>query len=160
MRKKCENCGKEFEATQPHFKLCPDCFSSSKHRKADISELLLSDYYDEESNLLKQVFIGVPEELANAFANSKPRLATKQLRDFYQKILKARNKAILKGINVSRPILYECQRDAAYQLKRDRIPEAFNQFLEHHLSLAERDEKMLEGFYQHFNSVVCYFPKQ
>ena len=160
MRKECEKCGKEFEATQPYFKLCPDCFSSSKHRRADISELLLKAYYNEGNNLLKEVFIGVPEELANIFANSRPPLTTKQLRDFYQKVLKARSKTLLRGINVARPILYECQRDAAYQLKRGVIPKGFTQFLEHHLTLAEKDEKMLEGFYKHFNSIVCYFPKQ
>lgn len=160
MRKKCENCGREFEAIQPYFKVCPGCFSSQRHSKSDISKLLLKTYYDAEDNLLKEVFIGVPEELADIFAHSKPPLATKQLRDFYQHVLKARNKALLKGINVARSILYECRRDAAYQFKRGRIPETFKLYLEHHLALAEKDEKALEGFYQHLNSIVCYFPKQ
>ncbi len=159
MQNICENCGKEFYPTQPHFKLCPDCFSQSKYKKASrLNELLLKAYYDKDNNLLKEIFIGVPEELAKIF--SREGMATKQVRDFYQKILKARNKAFLSGINAVKPILYECQRDAAYQLKRNVIPKSFNDFLVHHLQIAEKNEKMLEGFCQHFESVLAYFPKE
>ena len=160
MKRKCEQCQKEFEPVQPHFRLCPDCFSSSWHKKDTLSELLLKSYYDLKNNLVKEVFIGVPESLARVFARSRPSLKSTQLRDFYQKILKARNKALLKDINAARPILYECQRDAAYQVNRGVIPESFSQFLEHHIALAEKDEQSLEGFYQHVNSLVCYFPKE
>ena len=157
MRKKCEKCGKEFEARQPHFKICPDCYFS--RRKTGLSpELLLKSYYDEEGNLLKEVFIGVPQNLAEIF--SKDDLSTKQLRDFHLLILRARNKAFLQGIDVAKPILWECWRNASYQLKRGVIPQSFAQFLEHHLDLAEKDEKMLDGFCQHLQSILAYFPKE
>ncbi len=160
MRKKCENCGREFEAIQPHFKVCPDCFSFHKPRRSDISELLLKAYYNEENNLLKEVFIGVPEELARIFAYSKPPLATKQLRDFHLVILRARNKALIQGIDIARSILWECRRNVAYHLKRGIIPRSFKDFLEHHLALAEGNERMLDGFCQHLESIVAYFPKE
>jgi len=160
MWKKCVRCGKEFEARQPHFKLCPDCFSSPQHRLTDVSELLLNAYYENEKQEepLKEVYVGIPQQLANIFANSKPSLGTKQLRDFHHKVLKARTKANLKGIGAAKYILYECQRDIEYQLKRGVIPQSFAQFMKHHLALAEKDEKSLEGFYQHLDSIVCYFP--
>lgn len=160
MRKKCENCRKEFEARQPHYRLCPDCFSSSKDREINISELLLKSYYDQQGELLKEVYIGIPKKLALIFADSKPPLGSKQLRDFHSRILKARTKTNLKGINAARRILYECQRDVEYQLNRGIIPHTFAQFMEHHLILAEKDEKSLEGFYQHLDSIVCYFPSK
>lgn len=156
MRKKCEKCGKEFEAQQPHFKLCPNCFSSS--RRIDISALLLKSYYDRQGEPLKDVYIDIPQQLANIFASSKPSLGTKQLRDFHRRILKSRTKANLRGINSVKYILYECQRDIEYQLKRRVIPRSFALFMKHHLALAEADEKALEGFYQHLDSIVCYFP--
>ena len=159
MQNQCENCGKPFYASQAHFRLCPACFSKSKKKRfIQIDELLLKSYYDKDNNLLKEIFIGIPEELARLF--SQDRMAAKQIRDFYQKIAKARNKALLFGINVVKPILYECQRDAAYQLKRDVIPQSFNDFLVHHLQIAEKNEKMLDGFCQHFESILAYYPKE
>lgn len=158
MKKRCEKCGKEFEARQSHFKYCPDCFPPSQNKTNLPSDLLLKAYYDQKGNTLKEVYIDTPQKLANIFAKDRPSLGTKQLRDFHQKILKARNKAILKDIDVARPIIYECHRDIEYQLKRGVIPDSFAVFMKHHLSLAEKDEKSLEGFYQHLDSIVCYFP--
>jgi len=157
MKKKCEKCGKEFEAYQENFRFCPACFSPRK--KSTLSpELLIQNYYDKKGNPLKEIYIGIPEELANIF--ERDGLGTKQLRDFHQRILKARNKAVLKGIEAARQELYECVAHCKYQLQREKIPETFAQFIKHHLSMAERDEKSLEGFYHHFDSVVCYFPRK
>lgn len=155
MFKKCKRCGREFEPAQPKFVLCQDCFRSHQNLPEN---LLLKSYYDKDGNLLKEVFIGVPETLARVLHYDG--LKIKQLRDFYQKILGARTKAFLKGINAARSKLYECQRDGVYQLKRDVIPKSFSQFLEYHISLAEKGENMLEGFYQHFESVVAYYPRE
>jgi CRISPR/Cas system CSM-associated protein Csm2 small subunit len=157
MKKRCEKCGKEFEARQSHFKYCPNCFSMPDNR-TDLSMLLLKTYHDPKGNMLKEVYIHTPQELANIFAKDKPLLGTKQLREFHLKILKARNKALLKGIDGAKHILYECQKDLEYQLKRGIIPYSFAEFMKHHLALAERDEKSLDGFFQHLDSVVCYFP--
>ena len=110
MKKKCEKCGKQFEARQPHFKICPNCFVPPPNDQIIPPNLLLKSYHDQQGNLLKEVFIGIPERLAILFARGN--LATKQLRDFFQVILKARNKALLQGINIAKPMLYECQRNA------------------------------------------------
>ena len=156
MQKKCKKCGKLFVPKQPHFEICPDCYSKRRERDILSSSELLSNYYDSKGEFLKEVFIGLPERLANIFANDK--LNVKQLRDFHRKISKARNKALLRGIDTAKSLLYQCYRDIDYQLKRRVIPKSFAHFMKHHLSLAEKDEKSLEGFYQHFDSIVCYFP--
>jgi CRISPR/Cas system CSM-associated protein Csm2 small subunit len=159
MKKRCERCGKEFEAREAHYKFCPNCFLPSQQGEApNISGLLLKGYYDQKGNRLKEVYIDVPQRLANAFFQSRPQLAIKQLRDIHNKILKARTKALLKGIDSTRSLLYECQRDLEYQVKRNVVPETFAQFMKHHLALAEKDEKSLDGFFQHLDSIVCYFP--
>ena len=158
MKKKCEKCGREFEPREPYFKFCPNCFSSPKNVAPNLSALLLKSYYNQDGHPLKEVYIDVPRELASVFFNSRPPLAIKQLRDVHRKIMKAKTKALLVGIDATRAILYECQRDLEYQLKRNVIPETFAQFMKHHLALAEKDAKSLEGFFQHLDSIVCYFP--
>lgn len=158
MKKKCEKCGKDFEAKESQFKLCQSCFISSKTNSANISNYLIKSYYDSEGNPLKEIYIGIPHVIANIFVNSKPSLTIKQLRDVHRQILKAKTKAILKGIESARHILYECQRDLEYQLKRKVIPDSFMDFMKHHLAIAEKDGKSLEGFFQHLDSIVCYFP--
>lgn len=158
MKKKCEKCGKEFEAKEMYFRFCPNCFQASQSVPDLPSELLLKDYYDQDGHPVKEVYIDTPQKIANVFVKSKPQLGLKQLRDFHRKILKAKTNSILKGIEAARPILYECHRDIEYQLKREVIPESFAQFMKHHLALAEKDEKSLEGFFQHLDSILCYFP--
>lgn len=158
MQKKCQKCGRIFEAKQEFFKECPECYKPSKQKEQIFSsELLLENYYDSNGNILKEVIIGKPEKIANIFARDK--LTVNQLRDFHSIISNARNKAILKDINHARQILWECQKNIDYQLKRGVIPASFAQFMKHHLSIGEKDEKSLEGFYQHLDSIVCYFPK-
>jgi len=157
VNKKCEKCGKFFEAKQEFLRICPQCFSDSARRAFQLPpELLLKTYYDSEGNLLKEVFMGPPEEISKILARDD--LAVKQLRDFHLLIARARNKAILKDINVARPLLYECQRNVEYQLKRKVIPQSFGHFMKHHLAIAEKDEKNLEGFFQHLESVVAFYP--
>ena len=158
MKKKCERCGREFEPREPHHRFCPSCLSSAQREVPNITGLLLKTYYDQKGNILKDVYIDIPQRLANIFFNSRPSLAIKQLRDVHHKISDAKTKAILKGIDDARAILFKCQTDLEYQLKRNVIPESFVQFMKHHLSLAEKDEKSLEGFFQHLDSIVCYFP--
>ncbi|HPD61185.1 MAG TPA: type III-A CRISPR-associated protein Csm2 [Thermodesulfobacteriota bacterium] len=157
MLKKCEQCGKAFEASQPYHKTCPECFTSRKSSEVP-AEFLLETYFDEKGNFLREVFIGLPEILAKRFAGSG--LSTKQLRDFHLLITRARNKAFLQEINVAKPILWECERNVFYQLKRNAIPPNFARFLEHHLRLAEKNQNMLDGFCQHLESIIAYFPKE
>lgn len=158
MKKICEKCGNKFDAKEDHFKLCPTCFSSLKIGENELDKYLLKNYYDQNGHPLKEVYLEFPKKLVNIFIKSSRPLTIKQLREVHRKILKAKIKAMLKGIEAARHILYECQRDLEYQLKRGVIPDSFVKFMNHHLSLAEKDEKSLNGFFQHLDSIVCYFP--
>lgn len=154
---KCESCGKVFKPSKPHFKTCYACHSKQQNRKSLPENLLLRSYCDDSGNIKKEIFIGVPETLATIFARDG--LKNSQLRDFHCRISRARNKCVLKGIDTVRPMLWECQKHSAYQVKRQQIPESFVMFIKHHIQIAEKSEENLEGFYQHFDAVVCYFPK-
>ncbi len=166
MRKKCQTCGNEFEAREERYKYCPRCIPSARQAGSgtaaarqsagNINDYLIKGYYDQEGNLKKEIFVGVPQKIADIFAGD--RLGTKQLRDFHGVIAMARKKSALKGIAAVRTILYKCQTDTEYQFKRGVVPSSFVQFMKYHLALAERDEKSLEAFFQHFDSIVCYFP--
>lgn len=157
MIKKCRKCGRTFDAKKDIFDECYKCFTKKNAGGPSFSSnLLLITYYDESGNLLREVFIDKPKEIADKLAADG--LSTKQLRDFHLAILRARNKAILKGMQPIRPLLYECYRDIEYQLKRQMIPKSFAEFVQHHLKLAEVSEESLEGFFQHLDSIVCYFP--
>lgn len=167
MRKKCQTCGNEFEAREEYHKFCSHCIPSARpagsgtaatamQSAGNINDYLIKEYYDREGNLKKEIFIGVPQKIADIFAGD--RLGTKQIRDFHGVIAKARKKAALKGIASVRATLYKCQTDIEYQLKRGIVPPSFVRFMKHHLALADRDENFLEAFFQHLDSVVCYFP--
>lgn len=171
--KKCEICGKDFEPKESYHRKCPECFRSDgpqgknsyAHRgsppseKAEpIEKLFLKSYYDQKGDLLEAIFIDIPEKLAAFF--SKHGLKTKQLREFFKRASHARNIALLKGIDASRSILNECIPHAKYQTERKIIPVSFKKFIDHHIPIAKESEKMLEGFYKHFDSIVCYFPKE
>jgi hypothetical protein len=158
MKKKCQTCGKEFEAQQPHYRFCTSCNKPPGNKLSLSSDLLLKSYYDMDCNLKREVFIDIPEQLATIFANDNPQLARKQLKDFQTTIALARNRSNLKGIGLARAILYKCQADLEYQANRGVIPKSFLKFMVHHLSIAATDEKNLEGFYQHLDCVQCYFP--
>lgn len=169
MRKKCQTCGNDFEAKEAYHKYCSRCIPSARSAgsgpaatakpvQSNIQDLLIKEYYDQEGNLKKEIFIGTPQKLADIFVSD--RLGTKQLRDFHGVISKARKKAALKGIAAVRAALYKCQADTEYQLKRGVVPSSFVQFMKHHLALAEKDEKSLEAFFQHYDSIVCYFPNK
>ena len=160
MKKTCEKCGRTFEAYQSHHRLCTSCHGHGSARVEPIlpSELLLKSYYDSDLNLVKEVFIDVPEQLSKIFVNGRPALGRGQLRDFYMRIAKARNRSNLKGIASAKALLYKCQADLDYQLERGVVPKTFVDFMKHHLQMAEKDKTNLEGFYQHLDCIQCYFP--
>jgi len=163
MLKKCENCGNTFEAREEYYKLCNECNKKRQYNKGESKEelplnLLLKTYFDEKGDLVKEIFLDIPEQLAKKFYQNGLRM--KQLRDFYHVISAARTSALLKGMAAVRPSLWQCITKLEYQLKRGIVPKSFVSFMKHHLVLAERDEKYLDAFYQHLDSIVCYFPKQ
>lgn len=155
MKKKCKECGKgpAFELWH-QFEVCHQCSRSLKNFEKN----LLQSYYDRNGNLIKEVYLETPEEIAKVFAKSK--LATKQLRDFFTKIRSALNTGYFKGMDKANPLLWKCSPDLEYQLGREIIPPSFYKFMKHHLSLAENNLNNLKGFFEHLQSVLAFFTKE
>lgn len=76
----------------------PSTYSSPGRNDATVP--LLEAYYDKDGNMIKEIFIGIPQKVAEIFFRQG--LAIKQLRDFHGAIAKARAKAMLKGIEAAR----------------------------------------------------------
>ncbi|OQX79253.1 MAG: type III-A CRISPR-associated protein Csm2 [Candidatus Omnitrophica bacterium 4484_70.1] len=157
MEKICKICGRKFEAKQEHFDICYECYTKQKQKQDKISALFIDEYFDAEGRLKKEIFIDIPEKIAHLL--SQDGLKINQLREFYQIISKAYREGIRKGLKEVLPILWKCKPQLEYQRKRDIVPQSFVDFMNHHLNLAQKDIKHLEAFFQHFDAVVCYFPK-
>jgi CRISPR/Cas system CSM-associated protein Csm2 small subunit len=177
MKKRCQKCGQEFEPFEPYHTTCRECFRAQpkvmksfdgpapQGRGAGgapgpaLDVLLLDGYFDNEGNLRREIYMDVPRQLANLFSGDNKPMGTKQLRDFHLKFLRARNRAFQRGIGEVRPDLYRIVTELNYQVKRGVVPKSFLTFVEHHTKLAEKDEQSLNAFFEHINSVVCYYPK-
>jgi len=157
MGKKCKICGQPFEPLQEHFELCPKCFRARGNKDSTFKNLLLKTYFDENGNILEEIYIDIPQNIANIF--KKENLTIKQLRDFFQIVSRARIYGMIK-IERAREILYQCRTKLEYQKSRGKITNSFYEFMKHHLEIACKDKEHLEAFYQHFDSIVCYFPRE
>lgn len=156
MLKKCERCGKEFDARDPKHKTCQQCF---RERGYIPEELLLHSYYNSKGNLVEEIFIGVPERLAGIFHYDG--LKNTQARYFYNKALQAKEIALRKEFDSARPILNECIPEMKGKLNRGvkGFTQSFANFLTHHLS-SVKDERALEAFHKHLKSVLDYLPRE
>jgi|GEM_PF-922153 len=161
----CEMCHKPFEQKKDYQKTCYQCHLKSKATNeapvVNIDALLLKVYHDAGGELVREVFIGPPQQLANTFDQGKPRLSTKQLGEYFMKVQRAYKQAINdRDMGMARTMLWDIQPDLENQIKRGIVPVSFATFFKHHLALAEKSEKSLEGFYKHIYSIIRYYPKQ
>jgi hypothetical protein len=160
----CEKCKKPFEAKKDYYRTCFKCSQASQGNVIyldNINALLLKSYHDADGDLLREVFIGPPQKLADVFNQGKPRLSTKQLGEYFMKVQRAYKQAINdRDMGIARSMLWDIQPDLENQLKRGIIPVSFATFIKHHLALAEKSVNDLEGFYKHIYSIIRYYPKQ
>lgn len=165
---KCPQCGEMFIKEKPHFKVCKKCNFKNKDslsnnsENSEISYLLLKEYYDEEGNIKKEIFIGIPQKIAKIFEqeiipNTRKHLSNKQVRMFHSDIARIRGLLLRKKFSELRQHLMESLIKMEYQLKRDLVTKSFSEFYRHHINIALTSEKEFEGFYHHFDSVVSYF---
>ncbi|MFQ6052028.1 MAG: hypothetical protein ACE5K4_10080 [Candidatus Hydrothermarchaeota archaeon] len=157
MLKKCERCGKEFDARDPTHKICQGCFRE-RNKGYIPEELLIRSYFNDRGNFIEDIFIDIPERLANIFHYDG--LKNTQARYFYNKILRAKEIALREGFDSARPILNECVPEIQGKLNRriSGFTESFASFLKHHLS-SIKDERTLEAFYKHIKSVLDFLPR-
>ena len=123
------------------------------------SEYLKSGYFDEKGNVLPAVIIDWPKKLAQQF--DEQRMAVAQLRNFFAEV-----RRIEKQLEAGTPFaslkarILKLDAYAEYAVNKHTSPRLFKQFIEANLKWAAKDRKSFsEGFVNHFESVVAYFPK-
>ena len=123
-------------------------------------DYLKSGYFDNEGNLLPAVIIDWPRKLAQQL--DQQRMAIAQLRNFFAEVRRI-EKQLEAGMPFSslKARILKLDSYAEYAVNKDNAPRLFKQFIEANLKWAVRDPKSFsEGFVNHFECLVAYFPKQ
>lgn len=165
VKKKCIECGKEFEPKEAYHKLCIDCNRKNRESggnavsiKMKISDDYLKDgYFDEKGYLREGIFKDEAKEIAQILASL--RMTPTSLRVFYNKVkaIENRYQASNNNFDLIKSSLYAFERDVAYQVSRRVVPEEFRKFIVRNTEIAIKGPKEFKGFVEHFLSVLAYF---
>lgn len=120
---------------------------------------LKTGYFDEKGNVLPAVIIDWPREIASQL--DKQGMTSAQLRNFFSEVRRI-DKQLEAGTAFSslKPRILKLDSYAEYSFNKKNCPKLFRQFIEANLKWAVKDRKHFsEGFVNHFESVVAYFPK-
>ncbi|MCL6623639.1 MAG: type III-A CRISPR-associated protein Csm2, partial [Fimbriimonadales bacterium] len=130
-----------------------------QHRYDQIIETS-KEYYEHGKDVLaKQVFSDWPRELADLFRGRVRRTA---LRKFYDQVVTAR--LLLKAKpnekeRILRSAMGNIIRHAEYQNSRGVLSKEAAKFLSKHAKHVDTDERLFEGFFQLFQSLMAYLPR-
>lgn len=123
---------------------------------------LRNGYFDVEGNILSEVIIEWPKDIATKLANARPEMKSAQLRNFFGEARHIEGQLSAgQAFQSLRGRILQLDSYAASAQTRGNAPPLFKQFIEHNVRWAAKDEKsFLKGFIPHFESVVAYFPKK
>jgi CRISPR/Cas system CSM-associated protein Csm2 small subunit len=123
---------------------------------------LANGYFDEKGNILPAVVIDWPKEIAQKLDNSHPGMNTAQLRKFFGEVRRIEVQINWgKSFDSLKGRIIKLDNYAAEAQQKGKVPLLFRQFIECNLKWAVKDQKSyLDGFVQHFEGVVAYFPKR
>lgn len=164
MKKKCQECGKEFEPKEQYHKTCFQC-NKKKNESSYVGgnqshglpdNYLKDGYFDEKGYLRAGIFKEEAKEVANILAAL--RMTSTSLRAFYNKLkeIESRYKTT-NNFDSIKSSLYAFERDVAYQVSRGVVQNEFRKFINFNATLASKGPKELNGFVKHFLSVLSYF---
>lgn len=174
-------CGKEKEDSSK--RSCSDCFKKWKNAQnvssstnnaaktanhssppAGLPTGYLSGGYFEKKNdkdyLREEVFIEWAKKVSQALQAQK--MTSAATRRFFNKLraveYEYKNKQD-KDFDRVREKLSAFPRDVAYTENRGVTPHLFTRFIELNIAQAKESPKHFDGFIEHFQSVIAYFPK-
>jgi CRISPR type III-A-associated protein Csm2 len=168
----CVDCKRPFEPKQPHHRRCEECQRKttgggwpaaqgrfeSRDGGALPADYLQGGYFDEQGKIRREVVIDSAVAVAQLFAQQG--ITTAQVRQLYHKarFVEAKLAARYRDFDFAqaRVELFQLQRDAVWSAARDRKNEPLKQFVERNVALATADERALDAFVEHFQSVVAY----
>lgn len=124
------------------------------------SEYLRKGYLDTRGNIRPELLTSEAQQVATELARGE--LKNAQLRRFFTKIrfIESRLNAGIPFEDLRAEIVGLCPA-AADAVNRKVAPRVFRTFVEKNVELAQRDERNFrKGMVQHFQSIVCYFPRE
>jgi CRISPR/Cas system CSM-associated protein Csm2 small subunit len=133
--------------------------TSSQQRDDQVIEIS-KEYYERGKNVLaRQVFSDWPQALARLIGRQVRRTA---LRKFYDQVVTARLLLRAKPNEkerILRSAMGNIIRHAEYQNSRRVLSEEAAKFLSEHAKHVDTDERLFEGFFQLFQSLMAYLPR-
>jgi len=125
-------------------------------------DYLKEGYFDGKGNILPEVIIDWPKDIAAKLARAKPEMKSAQLRNFFGEVRHIEGQLSAgKDFESLRGRILQLDSYAASAQTRGNAPPLFKEFIEQNVKWAAKDEKsFVEGFIPHFESVVAYFPKK
>jgi CRISPR/Cas system CSM-associated protein Csm2 small subunit len=123
---------------------------------------LKNGYFDDKGNILAEVIIDWPRDIATKLADARPEMKAAQLRNFFNEARHIESQLSAgKDFASLRGRILQLDSYAASAQTRRNAPPLFKEFIEQNVKWAARDEKsFLKGFIPHFECVVAYFPKK
>lgn len=123
---------------------------------------LQGGYFDDGKHLKPELFTFQAQQVASELQRAYPRLNYSQLRRFFAKIrfieLQLQSERSFPATRAHIAALIPAAADA---VNRNVAPPIFRTFIEKNADLAQKDERSFtQGLVQHFQSVVCYYPRQ
>ena len=121
-------------------------------------DYLKRGYFDNADNLLPEVIVDWPKDIASKLASD---MKTAQLRRFFDEARRIERKfTVVKDFSSLRPEILKLNAYAADAVKKNKAPLLFRDFIECNLRWASKDGRSyLKGFIPHFECVVAYFPE-
>jgi len=134
--------------------------TGSPHPQASLPAGYLKEgYFDKNGNVLKEVIIDWPREIARTLDENG--MAVAQLRNFFAEARRI-EKQLDAGAAFStlKERLWKLVSLAQFAVIKGFAPLIFKQFIEKNLIWADKDDRgFSRGFINHFESVVAYFPR-
>lgn len=119
----------------------------------------LMDGYFVDGVVKKKMLIEYPKTLADAFAKGKPVLTNKQVRSFYEVVVKTDTQLTTgqKNVEQAKESLYGLIPNVHNKVKKELVPDAFEKFLTLNIDGITTAED-IKAFRKHFEAFVCYLP--
>ena len=129
--------------------------------QASLPQGYLSEgYFDKNGNILDEVIIQWPQQLAKVFFESRPQLKANQLRNFFT-FVREQQRRLASGVPFESVITEILKLDMLAQnsLKKGNAPALFGNFIGQNIRFAAKDEKSFKVFVTHFECIVGYYPE-
>ena len=123
-------------------------------------DYLKDGYFDSEGNILPEVIIEWPRDIATKLDVAG--IGSAQIRNFFGEARRIEGQLSSgQDFEALRGRILQLDAYAANAVKKNNAPPLFKQFIEQNLKWAAKDKKsFLKGFVPHFECVVAYFPKK